>query len=126
MVRRGPDVSKAARSGTPAMATIAPRAPISVPVQAVTTAPEVVATQVPENSTALDKNPDARQTLLAKPADGKEATETAPAETTVQAPPVTNHPFVPKKKEKKKKKATDTSPQAQPADPKTTDTASSK
>jgi len=126
MVRRGPDVSKAARSGTPAMATIAPRAPISVPVQAVTTAPEVVATQVPENSTALDKNPDARQTLLAKPADGKEATETAPAETTVQAPSVTNHPFVPKKKEKKKKKATDTTPQAQPADPKATDTASSK
>ncbi len=126
MLRRGPDVSKAARNGTPAMATIAPRAPISVPVQApVTTAPEVVATQVPANSTALDKNPDARETLL-KPGDAKEAAASSPAESAAPAPPVTNHPAVQnKKKEKKKKKATDTTQQAQPADPKATDTATS-
>jgi len=136
-LKRGPNVSKAARNGTPAMATIAPRAPISVPVQIpATTAPELVGTAVPEGSSALDKNPDARETLAVKPGDPKVApgattaatSAESPAATTSPAPFVTNHPAVAKvKKDKKKKKATDTTQQqAQPAAPKATDTTTGK
>ena len=128
MLRRGPDVSKAARNGTPAMATIGPRTPISVPVPAgAVGVTDVTATTVPEGSTALDKNPDARQALAAKPAEP--AASASPTATTADPPVATNHPAVQsKKKDKKKKKTTDTTqPQAQPADAtKATDTNVSK
>jgi len=110
MLRRGPDVSKAARNGTPAMTTIGPRTPVSVPVSAgAVGVTDVTATTVPEGSTALDKNPDARQTLAAKPAE----TAASPTATTADPPPATNHPAVQSKKKDKKKKKT---PDTQPAD----------
>jgi len=113
MVQRGPDVSKAARTGTPAMTTVSPTAPISVPVQATALGQtDVTATTVPEGSSALDKNPDARSNLVAKPA-ADSTTATAPAATDTA---VTNHAAVAKKKDKKKKKAPDTTQQTQPAD----------
>jgi outer membrane protein assembly factor BamD len=60
-LRRGPDVSTSARSGSPAMTTLRPSSPLSVPAQA--GAPgftgDVTATTV-SDSTALDTKPDAR------------------------------------------------------------------
>jgi outer membrane protein assembly factor BamD len=60
LLKRGPDVSAAARSGAPAMTTLRPPVPLSVPQ---TGAPgftgDVTATTV-SDSTALDTKPDAR------------------------------------------------------------------
>ena len=120
MLRRGPDMSKAARNGTPAMTTVSPRTPISVPVTAAALGTsDVVGGQVPEGSSALDKNPDARQNLLAKPSEAA----ASPAATTAAAPAATNHPAVAnKKKDKKKKKSTDApAAETKPADAKAAD-----
>jgi outer membrane protein assembly factor BamD len=60
-LRRGPDVSMAARSGSPAMTTMRPTVPLSVPAQ--TGAPGFtgdVTAQTVSDSTALDTKPDAR------------------------------------------------------------------
>jgi hypothetical protein len=112
MVRRGPDVSRAARTGTPAMTTVSPTAPVSVPVQAAAVGTtDLTGGTVPEGSSALDKNPDARTNLLAKPA------QTASPQPTATDAPVSNHQAVAKKKDKKKKKTPETQQQAPPADP---------
>jgi outer membrane protein assembly factor BamD len=117
MVQRGPDVSKAARTGTPAMTTVSPTAPVSVPVQpgAIGTT-DVTGTSVPEGSSALDKNPDARTNLVAKPTPAGTATQAASPQPTPTDAPVSNHQAVAKKKDKKKKKTPETAPQVQPAD----------
>jgi outer membrane protein assembly factor BamD len=59
-LRRGPDVSTASRSGSPAMTTLRPSSPLSVPQTATGTfTGDVTATTV-SDSTALDTKPDAR------------------------------------------------------------------
>jgi outer membrane protein assembly factor BamD len=122
ILRRGPDVSTAARSGNPTMTTAKPTIPVSVPPPAGATGftGDVTATTAP-NSNALDTNPDARGNTPAagdaKPADGK----TADAQTqTDQTPAATDSKAKKKKKEKKPKQpavnpaTTSTSPTAKP------------
>ncbi|HEV2687791.1 MAG TPA: outer membrane protein assembly factor BamD [Bryobacteraceae bacterium] len=107
-LRRGPDMSTAARSGTPAMTTARPTVPVSVPQPAGAAgfSGDVTATTAP-NSDALDKNPDARANPPAagdaKPADGKTADGQA---TTDQSTPATTDTKAKKKKKEKKPKPT--------------------
>jgi outer membrane protein assembly factor BamD len=73
MFRKSPDVSLAAKSGTPTMSTLRPGVPVSVP-STETTATGVsaeVSVSPVTDPTALDKNPDARQNppAQAKPAE---------------------------------------------------------
>jgi outer membrane protein assembly factor BamD len=128
-----PDVSMAAKSGTPSMTTFQPTVPVSVPP--VTNGPALaqgaaggggeVSAAVVSNTSTLDQGKDAR----ANP-PGQEAAATAQAgtgETTQTAaaaapqPLPTNHPAKPKKKKKKQQQQTapgnpvDTSVQAAPA-----------
>jgi outer membrane protein assembly factor BamD len=111
-LRRGPDVSNAARSGTPAMTNIRPDVPVSVPqpVGAVTGVNDVTAGVVTD-STALDTNKDARANPPA-PADGAApaATETKPADTPAQ--PAADPKAAKKKKKEKKPKQSATPPAA--------------
>jgi len=80
LLKRGPDVNAAARSGAPAMTTLRPPVPLSVPPQ--TGAPgftgDVTATTV-SDSTALDTKPDARANPPGSPAAaaGQPATDAA-------------------------------------------------
>ena len=94
-LRRGPDVSSAARSGAPAMTTQRPTVPLSVPQ---TGTPgftgDVTATTV-SDSTALDTKPDAR----ANPPDPAQAAASDP-----QAQPQTASDQKAQKKKKKDKK----------------------
>jgi outer membrane protein assembly factor BamD len=98
MFRKSPDVSMAAKSGTPAMTTLRPNVPASVPVPGSTTtgvSADVSVAPVTD-STALDTQPDARQN---PPAEG---TATTPAEQAAPLP--SNRPAPPRKEEKKQKK----------------------
>ncbi len=110
-LKRGPDVSAAARAGAPAMTSIKPGVPVSVPPPAV--APgfsgDVTATTVSGgDSSAIDTKPDARANPPAssdtKPTDAKPA-DSQPQ----QAQPAADQPKG-KKKPKKEKK-----PKQQPA-----------
>jgi len=103
-LRRGPDVSTAARSGSPAMTTLRPSVPLSVPP---TGAPgftgDVTATTV-SDSTALDTKPDARANPAASTAastsDPKSQQQTASDQQKSQKK---------KKKDKKQKQPADNS-----------------
>jgi hypothetical protein len=105
-LRRGPDVSTAARSGAPAMTTLRPTVPLSVPP---TGAPgftgDVTATTV-SDSTALDTKPDAR----ANPPGTPEA-----AATTTDQQTAADQSKSKKKKKDKKPKPADTTQPAVPA-----------
>ena len=88
---RGPDTSKAAKSGTPTMTNPKQTVPLSVPVPASTAATNVpVATGVNDvtiapvatGTSALDTKPDARTTLKTDP-----TTPAAPAETPAATDP---------------------------------------
>ena len=114
-IRRGPDMSTAARSGDPAMNTMRPSVPPLVPQ-----APgagtggfngDVTATTV-GNSTALDTKPDARANPPA--ASGTTATPAAPAADGSQQQTTQQTAADPNAKKKKKNKK-------QPAAPATTD-----
>ena len=100
-LRRGPDVSSAARSGAPAMTTVQPSIPLSVPPAA---APgftgDVTATTV-SDSTALDTKPDAR----ANPPGSAQAGST---DQTQQQTAADQKSQKKKKKEKKPKAPADT------------------
>jgi len=123
-LKRGPDVSTAARSGNPAMTTMRPTIPVSVPQTG--GAPgftgDVTATTV-TNSTALETNPDARpnppanadgKAADAKPADAKPADAQQPQATSPDQPQTQNQadPKAKKKKNKKQKQTTPTTPAA--------------
>jgi outer membrane protein assembly factor BamD len=119
--RKSPDTSLAAKSGTPAMTSMRPTIPASVPqpAAAATGVESDVSGAVISDSTALDNRPDARQRPPAAPgsapAAGTEAPSGQPAATTMMQPLATNHPFkFKKKKEKKKKKAAETPAETQP------------
>jgi outer membrane protein assembly factor BamD len=81
-LKRGPDVSAAAKSGQPAMTSLRPSVPVSVPVPAEAGAGfsgDVTATTV-QDSTTLDTKPDARGPRPAQGSEGAQPTqEAAPA-----------------------------------------------
>jgi outer membrane protein assembly factor BamD len=101
-LRRGPDVSSAARSGAPAMTTLRPGIPPSVPPPttggAGTFTGDVTATQV-SGPSALDTNPDARATPPSP--DGKAADAAQPQ---AAQPSATDQSKDKKKKKEKKPK----------------------
>jgi outer membrane protein assembly factor BamD len=153
IMKRGPDVSSAAKSGQPAMTTLRGTVPVSVPLTRGTPGftGAVTATTVGSDSTALDKLPDARtnapaagaaagaegQPAGAKPEDAKPADPNAaaakPADANAsaanpQAPQTTDPKAKKKKKEKKVKPqpATTTPATTTPASTPTTPPASSQ
>jgi outer membrane protein assembly factor BamD len=108
-IRRGPDMSTAAKSGQPAMESFRPAIPASVPSAAGATGgtgvTDVTVSAVPGGGTSdLDTKPDARQNV---PAAGSESTPAAaaPASPAPEEPlPSNRQPVQQKKKEPKKKK----------------------
>jgi outer membrane protein assembly factor BamD len=112
--RKSPDVSMAAKSGQPAMTTLKPTVPASVPVPvaAAGTANSDVTIGTVASDNALDTKPDARSTT----GSGQQA---APAEKPQQVaqPLPTNHQLPPAKMKKKNKKT-----KSQPKTEKTTET----
>jgi outer membrane protein assembly factor BamD len=132
ILKRGPDVRLAAKSGTPAMTSLRPTIPASVPTPATSGtgfAGEVTAAPVTD-STLLESKPDARQNT---PAAGKpdtaatgsngaaaatpapDAAATPSAAAADQQPLPTNRQAVPQKKKKQKKTKGVPQPVAQPA-----------
>lgn len=61
VLRRGPDVHNAARSGAPAMTNMRPTVPVSVPVEVENTGVNDVNAQTISGSSDLDTKPDARK-----------------------------------------------------------------
>src|SRR5882724_9087459 len=108
-LKRGPDVSSAARSGTPAMTTIRPDVPVSVPQPAATGSGVNDVTAGPiTDPTALEKNPDARANPPASTDGAAAAADAKPAD--VQ--PAADAKAQKKKKKEKKPKQTATPPAA--------------
>jgi len=121
-LRRGPDVSGAARSGTPAMTTMRPDVPVSVPqVAAGGTGVNDVTNSVITNSSALDNNKDARANPPA-PTDGSAAAPDAkPADAQAQSAQPAADAKAQKKKKKDKKQKQPATPPASSATPTSTD-----
>ena len=70
---KGPDVTRAAKSGQPTMTSLRPTIPVSVPVPGGQTGvTDVTATTVPADSSALDTKPDAR---LSQQQEGQAASQ---------------------------------------------------
>jgi outer membrane protein assembly factor BamD len=108
MFRKSPDVSMAAKSGTPAMTSLRPNVPASVPVPGSTTtgvSADVSVAPVTD-STALDTQPDARQN---PPAQGTAATpaQPQPAAAAEQAPLPSNRQLPARKQDKKQNQKKD-------------------
>jgi outer membrane protein assembly factor BamD len=111
-MRRGPDTTKAAKSGTPAATVLRPGVPVSVPIPAAegsagTGVTDVSVSTVSQASSDLDTKPDARQiqpppgeTPAATPA----AAEAKPAEPAKVEPLPSNHQMPVSKKQQKKEK----------------------
>ncbi len=108
--RRGPDTRTAAKTGAPAMTSLRPPVPVSVPAAAAgpATSSDVSIQQV-TNSTELDSRPDARQNppaAAAPPTDGT-AAPAASASTDAAAEqqqlPTNRQPVKPGKQKKVKK-----------------------
>jgi outer membrane protein assembly factor BamD len=118
-----PDTTAAAKSGTPQMQGLRPTVPVSIPASAAGSlgVSADVSAAIATDSSALDKNPDARAN---PPAGGAAAgtgtgTEQTAAAVPDNTPPPTNHPFKPKKAKKVKaaKKNAKPVPAAAPAQP---------
>jgi outer membrane protein assembly factor BamD len=107
-LRRGPDVSSAARSGAPAMSTVRPSIPMSVP-QAGTPGftGDVTATTV-SDSTALDTKPDAR----ANPPGSTPAAAAIGTDQQTAQPAAADQKSQKKKKKDKKAKPAENTPAA--------------
>jgi outer membrane protein assembly factor BamD len=138
LLKRGPDVSSAAKSGQPAMTTLRGTVPVSVPMTRGTPGftGDVTATTVGGDASALDKLPDARtnppaagteaKPEEAKPGDAKPADANAPAKPAnasaadpQQAQTTTDPKAKKKKKEKKVKPQPATNPPATTTPPAT-------
>ena len=109
--RSRPDVSGAAKSGTPVMTQPRPTMPASIPVPAATAGfSGDVTVSTPADTTALDTKPDARQTLPGQPNSGT-ATAAPPSTPAPSNEPLpTNQSYKPRKQKKVKKQK-----QSQPA-----------
>lgn len=107
-LRRGPDVRAAAKSGNPAMTTLTPTIPASVPLPPGSPGftGDVTASQVTSGS-ALDTQPDARANPQATGASTTPAAATpaAAASTIEPLPTNANYQVKPKKQKKGKKQA---------------------
>jgi outer membrane protein assembly factor BamD len=121
-----PDVRAAAKEGAPTMAGLRPTTPVSIPAGAAGAAGVTdVTAGVVSDSSALDRNPDARATppgQSAAPNPAGPATENTENSVTAQPassqnqPLPTNHPLPKsKKKQKKSKQQPATAPAAVPA-----------
>ncbi len=133
MLKRGPDVRLAAKSGTPSMTPIRPTLPVNIPIPAsAATGTTDVTVSTINDSTTLDKSPDAR--LSKQPAEGAAASTETPAATPApaqvpapQANADANAPIIAKGtiiEPKKQKKQKSPKPVAQPkATPQTKATA---
>jgi hypothetical protein len=114
MFSKSPDVRMAAKSGTPSMDGLRPTTPASVPVLATggTGVTADVSVQTVNDSSTLDKSPDARAnppapggTAPAGAAPAAATTEKAPdANAAAAKPDETSTPATADKKSKKKKK----------------------
>jgi len=94
MLKRGPDVRTAAKSGTPAMTAVRPSIPVNIPIPAAEGAGTTdVTVSTVNDSTTLDNNPDAR---LNKPAESAAPGEVNPEGTPAAAAAQDNTPFIPK------------------------------
>src|SRR5258708_6505515 len=103
-LRRGPDVSSAARSGTPAMTTMRPDVPVSVPqVAAGGTGVNDVTNSVITNSSALDNNKDARAHPPAPTPGSAAAPDSKPADAQSAQPAADAKAQKKKNKDKKQK-----------------------
>jgi outer membrane protein assembly factor BamD len=118
LIRRGPETYMAAKTGNPAMTTMRPPTPVSVPaVQntntdipagAIGSSTNEVTGAVQSDTTAIDSGKNQLQPgapQAGTPAGSTTPAATEPAKPVTQAPPPTNHPYVPRKKTKKEKKA---------------------
>src|SRR6266545_4721176 len=123
--RKSPDVSLAAKSGSPQMQGMRPGIPASVPAPAGSTGVSAdVSVSTVGDSSALDKNPDARSAAARQSAAGPgaaPAAQAAPAAgpetaTAAQAAPPSNHTGAKPPKQKKPKKPGKSKPAA-PAAP---------
>ena len=132
--RKSPDMSLAAKSGTPTMTGLRPTIPASVPQPqgAATGVGSDVTVSTISDSKELDNRPDAR---MNPPAPASAGTAAPAADQTAKPgnpapgaqPFATNHPFKPKKQKKSKKKSekqaepaaqqTQEQPQSQPQQP---------
>ncbi|MGA2600841.1 MAG: outer membrane protein assembly factor BamD [Bryobacteraceae bacterium] len=132
-LKRGPDVSAAAKTGNPTMTTMNPTVPASVPIPAGATgfSGDVTASQVTGTS-ALDTQPDARTAPPAagSPAEGATPAAPTPAAAATPSEAKPNEPlpqnanYTAKKKKKNKKQtqppaaaATPPAPASTPATP---------
>ena len=128
MFKRGPSTAGAAKTGTPAMTTVRPPTPVSVPATAALGAGTgsgvsggvTDVTAGTANASELDSKPDARQVTGAEaPAAGTvpaAGTDTAATEDPVTKQPfATNHPAVGKKQKKQKKSKSAPPAEAAPA-----------
>ena len=127
-LKRGPDVRAAAKSGNPAMTTLNPTVPASVPIPAGATGVTDVTLQTVTGTSALDTQPDARlnpQATGASTSTGGTApagTTTTPAPTAAQNEPLPVNANYQNKKKPSKKNKKQTAPAAatQPAPATTT------
>lgn len=103
--KRGPETRTAAKSGTPAMTSMRPSIPDSVPAPVAGTGfTGDVTVQTVTDTTALDTKPDARQAAPGAGQGEAQAAAPAPAEAVTQQPLPTNRQPLPAKKQKKSKK----------------------
>ncbi len=130
-LKRGPDVSMAAKSGMPTMTNPKQTVPLSVPIPATAVANTTPATGVNDvtiapvanGSSALDTKPDARTTLPAKaatadpnaPKTGLRASGGQPEEMTAAAAKANQPNAVSNNKKKKKKKTSKTDQPTKPS-----------
>jgi outer membrane protein assembly factor BamD len=87
LIKGGPDVSAAAKSGSPAMTTLRPSVPASVPTIAERAAYTNVNAQVISGSSDLDTKPDARASKQPGAEGTAAAASTTASTTTPNAPP---------------------------------------
>ena len=107
-LKHGPDVHSAAKQGSPAMTTMNPTIPASVPLPAGAAGINDVSATVTTNGSSLDNQPDARQNPAAtgKPTDsGATPAASTPAPQNNEPLPV-NAGYQAKQKKKKNKKQT--------------------
>jgi hypothetical protein len=105
VLRRGPDVHNAAKSGAPAMTSLRPTVPVSVPVMAEQNrGVNDVSVQTISGSSDLDKKPDARLSPPAAPAAGAQQSSTATEAQLTTAERMQNLPsnHTPSEKERKR------------------------
>lgn len=107
-----PDTRMAAKSGTPVMDPRRPTIPVSIPTGQGAGGVTDVQAAVVTDTTALDKNPDARATPPGQTTVSPAAsTDTAAGSQQLQQQqPPTNHPAVKKKKSKKNQPAVEVAP----------------